>query len=328
MALQQYIEAFWHSDGLVSRLMLPLSRLYAGVARQRRQRALEAPPPRWPVPVIVVGNITVGGTGKTPMVIWLVEWLRAQGLRAGVVSRGYGGRAGRHDPHRVMNTDDPGEVGDEPLLIATRTNVPVVVGRARAKAVRMLLSGDACDVVVSDDGLQHYALARDIEIAMLDGRRRLGNGRCLPAGPLREPEDRLQTVDWVVVSDGAAQAGEYAMMLKLGDARRIDPSSDETRALAAFRGQTVHALAGIGNPQRFFSALEGAGLNIIRHPLPDHHRIAPSDLDFGDTRPILMTEKDAVKCRTFASKRAWAVPVDAVPDPEFVDALSERLRSV
>lgn len=330
MFLQKTVQALWHSDNAFSRLLSPLSWLYAREVRRRRQRFLEAPPPRWPVPVIVVGNITVGGTGKTPMVIWLVEWLRMQGWRPGVVSRGYGGHASGGCPHTVLANDDPAQVGDEPLLIAHRSGVPVVVCRDRAAAVHLLLDTSDCNIIISDDGLQHYRLSRDIEIAMIDGKRRLGNARCLPAGPLREPVDRLREVDFVVVTEGNPESGEYGLTLALSaTARRVGPTrDDDMRDLREFEGEAVHAVAGIGNPERFFMALERAGLRVIRHPLPDHHPIAPADIDFGDTRAVLMTEKDAVKCRSFASPQVWTVSADAVPEQTWIDAFSERLRRV
>lgn len=279
------------------------------------------------MPVVVVGNITVGGTGKTPMVVWLVEWLRAQGWKPGVVSRGYRASAGSEMPYLVSADDDTVTVGDEPLLIARRTRVPVAICRRRPAAVEMLIEKHGCDIVVSDDGLQHYRLWRDIEIAMLDGRRRLGNGRCLPSGPLREPADRLDEVDFVLVVEGSPAPGEFGVNIVMGEARRIG-SLDELRPLTAFAGKPVHVVAGIGNPERFFSALERAGLSVIRHPLPDHHPIAPRDIAFGDGRAVLMTEKDAVKCRAFASPDNWYVPIEAMPERNWIDAFGERLRSV
>lgn len=278
-----------------------------------------------PTPVIVVGNISVGGNGKTPLVIYLVERLRANGRAPGIVSRGYGGRA--NTPQAVSPDSDPRQVGDEAVLLAGRCRCPVVVGKDRVAAAQALLLDYACDVVVADDGLQHYALARDIEIAVIDGQRRFGNGFCLPAGPLREPPRRLREVDWVV-GNGSAKAGEILMTLHAEHAHRLSEAK-ESRALRGFR-VPVHAIAGIGNPQRFFTTLREHGLTLYEHPFPDHHRFSAGDLDFGDDLPILMTEKDAVKCRPWASERCWYVPVCARLDASaaFERALLARLHEI
>ncbi|WP_455380456.1 tetraacyldisaccharide 4'-kinase [Acidihalobacter prosperus] len=330
MRIQEKIETIWYSGerGKKSRLLSPLSYLYAYEARRRRRRFLESPPSNWPVPVIVVGNITVGGTGKTPMVIWLVNWLRQKGWRPGVISRGYKGRNSHSRPIAVTADDDPLEVGDEPYLIARKTDAPVIICRDRASAVRLLLQTSQCDIVVSDDGLQHYGLYRDLEIAMLDGSRRLGNGYCLPAGPLREPPARLLEADYVLVTDGDPEPGEYRVSLNIKSAYQVVSQREKIKTLLQFKGHQVHAVAGIGHPERFFSALENVGLNIIRHPLPDHHLIKPTDIAFGDDRDILITEKDAVKCQSFASDHIWGVPVEADPDPHWINSLSKRLGSL
>lgn len=291
-------------------LLAPLGWLYAAVATLRRSAygAGLLHSEKMPVPVIVVGNITVGGTGKTPLVIWLVETLREAGHRPGVVSRGYGGAATSW-PQAVNGDSDPRMVGDEPVLIAHRCGCPVVVGPQRVQAARKLLADHDCDVIVCDDGLQHYALARDVEITVIDGVRRFGNGRCLPAGPLRERPSRLRSVDLVVVN-GAAQAGDCDMQLMGGEARALlDP--DSCHALERWRGETVHGVAGIGNPGRFFDHLRAHGLSVMEHPFPDHHRFRADDLRFGDDLPVMMTEKDAVKCREFARAGHWYVPVSA-----------------
>ena len=258
--------------------------------------------------MVVVGNITAGGTGKTPLVVWLAGQIREAGLEPGIVSRGYGGR--NRMPRRVQADSDPREAGDESVLLARRCACPVAVGADRVAAGR-LLEADA-DVILADDGLQHYALGRALEIAVLDAARGLGNGLCLPAGPLREPPGRLAQVDLVVenVTGGeATRHGGLAMSLSAGDA--VGVSSGECRPLEAFRGESVHALAGIGNPKRFFRQLEGFGLRLVEHPLADHARLTPRDIEFPDGLPVLMTEKDAVKCLGFASARHWYVPVDA-----------------
>lgn len=275
---------------------------------------------RLAVPVVVVGNLTAGGSGKTPLVIALVEALRARDWRPGVVSRGYGGRT--RVPTLLDAHPDPAEVGDEPALIRRRTAVPVAVGRDRADAARLLLA-EGVDVVIADDGLQNPALARDVEICVIDGERRFGNGRLLPAGPLREPLTRLATLPWRVCNGGTARTGETPMRLH-GD-RAVNLATGQVRPLADFAGRTVHAVAGIGHPERYFAALRARGIEVLAHPFPDHHAYMPADLAFGDGLPLLMTEKDAVKCAAFADETQWSVPVDAELPAGFVDALVAAL---
>ena len=319
-----WIERHWQHDTAVSRALLPLAALYRGAVRLRRElyRRGWRPSVRLPVPVIVVGNVTVGGTGKTPLVLWIVRHLQARGWRPGIVTRGYGGRA-RRWPQVVTAHSDPALVGDEPLLLARRAGVPVVADPDRPRGARWLL-GHECDVVVSDDGLQHYRLARDVEIVVLDGARGLGNRRCLPAGPLREPAQRAEEAHAVVVN-GAGGPGQWSMQLDPVLWRRVsDP--DESAALETFGGRTAHAVAGIGHPPRFFALLRRLGIEPIEHPFPDHHRFRPGDLGFADGRDVLMTEKDAVKCRGFVDDRAWYLEVEARLDDAFGDWLQQRLR--
>jgi tetraacyldisaccharide 4'-kinase len=281
-------------------------------------------PRRLPVPVVVVGNLTAGGSGKTPLVVALVEALRVRGLRPGVVSRGYGGR--RRGPLLLDDLCRPAEVGDEPCLIRKRTGVPVAVGRDRARAAA-LLAAQGVDVVIADDGLQNPSLARDVEICVVDGQRRFGNGRLLPAGPLREPVARLASVAFRVCNGGSAQAGETAMRLAGGMAVAIAGGA-AARPLESFAGQRVHGVAAIGNPARFFDGLRAHGIEVVPHPFPDHHAFAPSDLAFGDELPVLMTEKDAVKCTQPAHANFWCVPVRAELPAAFFDAVAARLRGV
>lgn len=284
--------------------LLPLSALYCAVVAARRwsYRIGVKKPHRLNVPVIVVGNLTVGGTGKTPLVIWLARFLRAQGYHPGLIARGYGGKAA-HWPQTVTADSNPAQVGDEPVLLVRATGCPMVVAPDRVAAARALLAENDCNVIISDDGLQHYALGRDIEIAVIDGERRFGNGHCLPAGPLREPASRLSGVD-LIVANGAAMAGEYALRVEADDA--VNLVSGERHALEHFRAQPVHAIAGIGHPARFFNALRETGLSIETHAFPDHHAYRPDDLAFGDAA-LLMTEKDAVKCHDFARPNFWSV---------------------
>lgn len=305
--------------------MLPLAWLFAGLAAMRRAayRMGLFKTTRLPVPVIVVGNITVGGTGKTPLTMWLVQQLRAAGFTPGVISRGYGGRA-RTWPQWVTSGSDPLQVGDEPVLIAQRAQCPVAVAPQRVAAAHMLLARARCDVLICDDGLQHYALARDIEIAVVDGARQYGNGWRLPAGPLREPVARLRTVDFVVMH-GTAGAVEFALHLELVSAYNLRDTAS-VRPLTVFHGSTVHAVAGIGHPARFFAQLRAAGIQTIEHPFPDHHVYVPGELDFGDALPVLMTEKDAVKCRPFAHAQCWAVTAQAHVDARLATLVLEKLK--
>lgn len=263
-----------------------------------------------PCAVIVVGNLSVGGTGKTPLVIWLVARLRALGFVPGIVTRGFGGSATA--AQLIDAAQDPGIAGDEPLVLARRSGVRVAVGRDRPAAARLLIDA-GCDLIVSDDGLQHYKLARDCEIVVIDGARRFGNGWPLPAGPLREPPARLAEVDAIVVNGGRiAEPGAISMRLAARDAVALGGGG--TRALSSFAGNAVHAVAGIGNPQRFFDMLRAQGIDVIPHALDDHARITAADISFADLKPVLMTEKDAVKCQELADNRHWYIPVDAVFD--------------
>ena len=294
-----------------------------------------------PVPVIVVGNLAAGGAGKTPLTLALVERLRQEGWRPGVASRGYG-RA-ESTPRWVTPETDVAQGGDEPVLIARRAAVPVRVDRDRVAAARALVEA-GCDVVVCDDGLQHYRLERDIEIEVIDGARRYGNGHLLPAGPLREPAARSRSCDFRVVNLGqgaqppgiagtgraaagsthhGAGFGEWPMHLRT---RNVLPlAGGRPRPLSAFSGLRVHAVAGIGNPERFFETLRAAGIGVVPHAFADHHAYQPADLDFGNDLPVLMTEKDAVKCAAFADVRCHAVPVDAELPAAFWVALLARL---
>lgn len=317
MPLQNWLEQRWYSDRPAPLVLRPLAAMYAGLSRRRREALkLSAQPQRLPVPVIVVGNISIGGTGKTPFVIWLVEHLRAWGYKPGIVSRGYGARA-PHYPFEVTPHTAAGFCGDEPLLLARRLVVPLVVAPDRLAAARCLLEKHPVDVIVSDDGLQHYKLPRDLEICLVDGARGLGNGALLPAGPLREPASRLREVGLVVVNGGGwrGEAAQHVdMFLRMEQIASLSTPT-QRQALAAFAGQQVHAVAGIGNPARFFSQLRTFGIEVIPHAFPDHHAYSASDLEFGDALPVLMTEKDAMKCAAFANAQHWFVPVDAELSP-------------
>ncbi len=318
------LENSWYQNTPLSLLLTPLSWTFCTAIRLRRAlyRAGLLPVRRFPVPVLVVGNITVGGTGKTPLVVWLAEFFRQQGYWPGIVSRGYKGRAETW-PQPVTPDSDPRLVGDEPVVLARRTRCPVVVAPRRPAAIEYLLQTTQCDIVLSDDGLQHYAMHRDLEIAVVDDIRRLGNGLCLPAGPLREPEERLKTVHFVVCK-GATMPHEISMQYRL-DSPRLIRDEQITRPLADFRGQAVHAVAGIGDPERFFSRLEEQGIKVMRHPFPDHHDFQARDIEFGDRLPVIMTEKDAVKCRDLADQRHWYLGVEAQLPTHFGPRILELL---
>jgi tetraacyldisaccharide 4'-kinase len=283
-------------------------------------------------PVIVVGNLTVGGTGKTPLVIWLCEQLRRLGLAPAVVLRGYGGEAiRRSEPRLVAAEDDAAAVGDEAVLLAARSGTPVIACPDRVRAAQRAIELGA-QVIVSDDGLQHLALARDVEIAVIDASRALGNGYLLPAGPLREPAGRLARLDALVLnvdghSSGASATpfGAQPLIMRLGG-DRLYPlhGTSPAVALASWCGRRVHAIAGIGNPERFFAYLRSEGLEVVPHPFPDHHRYRAPELEFAEPLPLLMTEKDAVKCRAFSGPERWFLPVEA----RFADADAAALMAL
>ena len=317
---------FWLRNTSRSLALLPASWLYRCVAASRRQAY------RWGIlrrervnaPVLVIGNIFVGGTGKTPLVLWMARYLRSMGKHPGIITRGYGGQS-KEWPQLVDADSDPYDVGDEPVLLAQRSGCPVVAGPDRVQAAQTLLETYGCDVVVSDDGLQHYRLARDLEVVVIDAARGLGNGHCLPAGPLREPRRRLRSVDLLVANGGPSWLTPYYFTLRISQAVGIGDAG-ESRPLTDFAGEQAHAIAGIGNPDRFFAALGRYGIETIRHPFADHYPFAEKDVNFDDELPVFMTEKDAVKCRAYAGPRHWAVPAETVLTAETERALKARVR--
>ena len=311
--MRSFLDRCWYGACRIRFLLLPFSLVFflLLVGRRMAYRAGLLRSKRLPVPVIVVGNLGVGGSGKTPLTLRIVQWLSELGFHPGIISRGYGGSA--RSPRAVRPDSDPAQVGDEPLLLARRAACPVWIGARRALAGEGLLGAHPeVDVLVADDGLQHYALARDLEIVVIDARRGFGNGHLLPAGPLREPLWRLASVDAAVVNGGhpndfVLPPPGFSMTLRGETFRNLrDPA--RTAVAADFAGRTLHALAGIGHPQRFFDQLEGLGLTTTPHPFPDHHVYTEKDLPAGT---LLMTEKDAVKCASFASSDAWFLEVDA-----------------
>ena len=275
-------------------------------------------------PVLVVGNLTVGGTGKTPLVIALAEQLQAWGYRPGILSRGYGA-APSSLPHRVESEEDATRCGDEPLLLARRTGLPVMIDPDRVRAARALLAAEEVDLLLCDDGLQHRRLAREIEIVVIDGQRCFGNGLLLPAGPLRSPLDRLDSVDYRVVNGAAGSESDGAVAMRLKPQHLVNLATGEEIEVTAWQGERrVHALAGIGHPQRFFATLRELGFDPIEHPFADHHRFAAADLP-ADGHPLIMTEKDAVKCAAFARPHHWWLRVEAELPERFWQALHVQL---
>jgi tetraacyldisaccharide 4'-kinase len=337
--MDAFLQRVWYErrSQWFSLLLLPLSWLFGSVAAVRRAAYRRGWSQSFRVsrPVIVIGNITVGGTGKTPLTIWLAERLRSRGTRVGIVLRGYGGTSTQW-PRDVTNETSADEVGDEAVLLARRTGALVVAGPDRVAAANRAIERGA-DVIVCDDGLQHYRLARDFEIAVIDERRGLGNRRLLPAGPLREPPGRLDSVNLQVLTRRAqpsspsnARPNAIVTTPMLGDA--VSLGTGDHRSLQSFVGSRVHAIAGIGNPQAFFDALTGLGLTVAAHPLPDHARLAEADIAFGDGAPVLMTEKDAVKCPPGADAsrlaNCWVVRLDVAiseADAQAIDRLLDRL---
>ncbi|RMF16476.1 MAG: tetraacyldisaccharide 4'-kinase [Gammaproteobacteria bacterium] len=322
MTLETHLNQRWYGRPGWLWVLWPLEGVFRLLTRWRRKR-LTRKAVRLPVPVLIVGNITVGGTGKSPLVAALARHLTERGLKVGIVSRGYGG-AGPYPA--LANEGDVGRCGDEPVMLARMTGVPVCVSPNRVQAARELLKQGGIDIILSDDGLQHYALGRDLEIVVLDAQRKLGNGHCLPMGPLREPAERLNEVDFRVWN-GGNESCDWPMKLKpVGWLRATDGQSFPLEHLEA---DQVHAVAAIGHPERFFStlaALPSIG-RIQRHVFPDHHPFQSGDLP--DTcEPVVMTMKDAVKCQKFAGNNTWALKVEAELPEAFWHSLDSRLNTI
>ncbi len=322
-----WLQTHWYRITPLHLILFPISLFFRALVALRREmyRNGSLASDQLLLPVIVVGNISVGGTGKTPLTLALAQQLVEHGWHPLIVSRGFGGST--QQPRYVDASSDAQHVGDEPLLMARRNICPVWIGRDRADTARAALQAHPqCDVVLCDDGLQHYRLQRDVEIAVVDGARRFGNGLMLPAGPLREPVSRLQSVDAVVVNGDDAPAGQYVMRLS-GSVfyNLLDP--DKKACADHFQGQNNHAAAGIGNPQRYFQHLEALGIPFTPHAFPDHHPYSATDLAFADCDAILLTEKDAVKCAAFADGRYWVLRVDAQIDSALLEHILRKIES-
>jgi tetraacyldisaccharide 4'-kinase len=319
------LDTYWYSQNPVAWLLLPVSWFYCALVILRRwlYRTGILKSYQISVPLVIIGNISVGGTGKTPLLIALCDLLKKQGINPGIVSRGYGGNF--TGQRLVDSSDTPVSVGDEPFLIAQRTQCPVVVGKNRVAAAELLLKHHTCDVILSDDGLQHYRMQRDLEIAVVDVKRQFGNGFCLPAGSLRESVSRLKSVDMVVYHGQTTH--DDCFLLEFSEA--VNLVTRETRPVASFQNSPVHVVAGIGYPERFFEQLEQAGLTVIKHPFPDHHAYNESDLCFderGDKKALLMTEKDAVKCKKFTADNNWYIPVTAKLSDHLISSFLDKIK--
>lgn len=314
----------FYTYNLTSFLLLPFSAIYWFLHNLRRMlySAGLLRTVRINVPVIVVGNLTVGGTGKTPLVLWLANYLQQNGFRPGIISRGYGG-SGSNQPVRVEADSDPRLTGDEPVVLARKTSCPVYVSPDRVLAAKTLLQENDCNVLISDDGLQHYKLQRDIEIVVIDGLRRFGNRFLLPAGPLRESVRRLNSVDYVFCRGGMAKGGEIPYLY--APEQLINLHNNERHDRYFLKGKKVHAIAAIGNPHQYFELLRQLGMDIVPHAYPDHHRFVADELEFGDQLPVVMTEKDAVKCRFINKSKFWYLSIKADLPAEFGSQLLKQL---
>lgn len=338
--LQRFLEHIWYERGKAKWLLLPLTLIYCSVNAFQRWR-LSRHQIKQHLPIIVVGNISVGGTGKTPIVLYIAELLLKAGYKPGFITRGYGGQSPIW-PLVVTSDSDPVEVGDEALLLASRTGLPVVAGPDRIQDINKLQAMSDCDVVISDDGLQHYRLHRDIEIVVVDGQRQMGNGWCIPAGPLREPVSRLSTVDFVLVNQSSQldlnELTSFSKRFGLTDncfvttiipagLKSLEANQVEIK-LSDFHGKTVHAVTGIGNPQKFYDVLEQSEIQLIKHSFPDHHGFSREELCFDDSHAVIMTEKDAVKCRQFKLENCWYLTINAqVVNKDFAQQLLAKLET-
>lgn len=314
-SMNKLLHSIWYGKHPLQYLLYPFSLIYQWIAKLRR-KILTPKRSALITPVIIVGNINVGGTGKTPLVLYLCELLKQNGYHPGIISRGYTGS--NPGPLTVTENSDVSEVGDEALLMAKRSQCPLVIGRKRLKAMDYLLEHHNVDIIISDDGLQHYQLPRTIEIAVIDGQRRFGNGFCLPAGPLREAKSRLNEVDFIVVN-GQANPNEFEMQYQPMPIKNLKTAHALNKIT-----EPMHAVAGIGNPEKFFKTLQQLEINFIPQPFPDHHRYTATDFSNMPNK-IIMTEKDAVKCQAFADDNIYVLPISATLPPAFDKALLSKL---
>lgn len=326
------LEELWYRPTLsiVTILLMPLAVIFYLLIRIRlflyQIKVIESV--QFSVPVIVVGNITIGGTGKTPFVIWLAHLLKKQGFKPGIVSRGVGSKYKIKQPQFVDIQSRPEEVGDESILIRRSTDCPVVICVDRVAAVHLLLTNSNCNIVITDDGLQHYRLGRSLEIAMVDETRQFGNGKLLPAGPLREPRSRLKKVDFLIKQGSQESFVSNRSDMYLTGTHLVSLGTQKKVPVSDFKDQMIHAVAAIGNPHRFFLFLKNSGMKLITHPFQDHYLFTQKDFFFNDEYPIIMTEKDAVKCRSFATDRMWYLPVEARVNAELEQKLLNKIAAI
>lgn len=307
------LDHYWYDLNIIALLLWPASLLFRVLVRFRRvayQLGLFKSY-KMPKPVIVIGNISVGGTGKTPLIIELSNQLQSWGYKVGVISRGYGGIGPW--PHQLVEDADASVSGDEPVQIFQRTNAAVIVGPDRVEDINLLCQQNEIDIILTDDGLQHYRMQRDLELVVIDNARQFGNGFCLPAGPLREPVSRLGKKSWCVFNGGN---NKYSFEIKPTSVKQL--TAGEVKSLESFAGLTVHAVAGIGNPGRFFNMLKKCDVNVIEHAYPDHHQFTKDDLTFDDDLFVLMTEKDSVKCCAIDNDKLWYVSIDIELSEQFI----------
>jgi len=330
------LESAWYKSRATWTLLLwPLEKLFVTIANYNKLKHLKK---QWqpPCPLLIVGNISIGGTGKSPLTIELIEILRSRGYKVGVVSRGYG--ANRSDfPYQVRASDTATQAPDEPLMIVRRTGVSLVIDPNRVRACQYLLANNDCDLILSDDGLQHYQMGRDIEIAVIDASRGLGNGHCLPVGPLREYPARLQTVDYVLINGAGATKFDSSYPMQIAPCGWYRVKDDHYFSLQEFSAKlqsvdfgkaNIHAIAGIGNPQRFFDTLKQMGLDVIAHSFADHYQYRSADIRFDAADIVCMTEKDAVKCRQYAAENCYYLRISAHLEPAFIDKLCSQIDAV
>lgn len=317
--MYRWLTSAWYSNAAWVRLLAPLEAVYVWAVKRKQRTYLLGQESVWQasVPVIVVGNLTLGGTGKSPLVVNLVKHLQAKGYKPGIISRGYLGKSTNY-PLWVSPDTSPLLAGDEPVMLAQQADVPVVVDPNRVHAAQYLVNHSDCDIILSDDGLQHLRLGRDIEIIVIDGERGLGNGHCLPVGPLREPAIRLQRVHYAVINGQPCEGCPDGFRMHIQPLYWRHVKTDKTIPCKQWsNAKRVHAVTGIGNPSRFFNLLTSLGFEIIEHAFPDHHSFEASDIEFADDLSVVMTDKDAVKCKPFSGDQHWSLSIESIVEANF-----------
>ena len=325
-ASSRFVVDSWYKKSLWLYLLYPFSLIFSYLTSRRRRKFLKNKISAYSaeIPIVVVGNLTIGGTGKTPLVKYIATELSNKGYKPGIVSRGYGGRF--KETLQVTDQTSVKETGDEALILA-KLNFPFYIDKNRVRAVKNLVANHDCDIIISDDGLQHYQMGRNIEIAVIDGKRRFGNNLTFPAGPLRESKKRLESVDFIINNSGPTEEGEYLMNISPSKFVHLKSGKSYTVENWPMHNQ-VHAVAGLGNPGRFFDLLDKLGFDLIRHPYPDHHNFSSSDIFYLDHLPIVMTEKDASKCKDFDNNKIWYLTIDADVNNKFIDELDNKIKSI